>query len=68
VLLLMGAATVLVVGPVGHLVPRLGLAGVSVVTLAVGLLLGRRPGSRATFNAVLVVALLDVAQLLVAAR
>ncbi len=68
VLLLMGAAAVLVVGPVGHLVPRLGLAGVSVVTLAVGLLLGRRPASRATFNAVLVVALLDVAQLLVAAR
>jgi len=68
VLLLVGAAAVLVVGPVGHLVPRLVLAGVSVVTLAVGLVLGRRPGSRAAFIAVLVVALLDVAQLLVAAR
>jgi 4-hydroxybenzoate polyprenyltransferase len=66
VLLLVGAAAVLVIGPVGHLVPRLVLAGVSAVTLAVGLVLGRRPGSRATFNAVLVVALLDVAQLLVA--
>lgn len=67
-LLLVSAAVVLVVGPAGHLVPRLVLAGVSVLTLAVGLTLGRRPGSRAAFNAVLVVALLDVAQLLVAAR
>ena len=68
VVLLLAAAAVLVVGPVGHLVPRLGLAGVSVVTLCVGLVLGRRPGSRAAFNAVLVVALLDVAQLVVASR
>jgi protoheme IX farnesyltransferase len=68
VVLLVAAAAVLVVGPVGHLVPRLVLAGVSVVTLAVGLVQGRRPGSRAAFNAVLVMALLDVAQLLVAAR
>jgi 4-hydroxybenzoate polyprenyltransferase len=64
--LLVAAAVVLVVGPVGHTVPRLVLAGVSVVTLAVGLVLGRRPGSRAAFNAVLVVALLDVGQLLLA--
>jgi protoheme IX farnesyltransferase len=51
VVLLLGAAGVLVVGPVGQLVPRLVLAGVSAVTLVVGLVVGRRPGSRATFNA-----------------
>ncbi|HEX4704597.1 MAG TPA: UbiA family prenyltransferase [Pseudonocardiaceae bacterium] len=65
-LLLVAAAVVLVVGPVGHPVPRLVLASVSVLTLAGGLVIGRRPGSRAAFNAVLVVALLDVGQLLLA--
>ncbi|HEY0803577.1 MAG TPA: UbiA family prenyltransferase [Pseudonocardiaceae bacterium] len=65
-LLLVGAAVVLVVGPLGHAVPRLVLAGISVITLAAGLVLGRRPGSRAAFNSVLVVALLDVGQLLLA--
>jgi hypothetical protein len=65
-LLLVAAAVVLVVGPSGNVVPRLVLAGISVVTLAAGLAMGRRPGSRAAFNAVLVVALLDVGQLLLA--
>ncbi|HEX4721891.1 MAG TPA: UbiA family prenyltransferase [Pseudonocardiaceae bacterium] len=64
--LLLAAAVVLVVGPVGHTVPRLILASLAVVTLVVGLALGRRAGSRAAFNAVLVVALLDVGQLLLA--
>ncbi len=63
---LVGATVVLVIGPSGHLLPRVLLAAVSVVVLAVGLVLGRRPGSRAAFRAVLVVALLAVCQLVVA--
>lgn len=64
--LLVAAAVVLVIGPTGHAVIRVALASVSVVTLAAGLAVGRRMGSRAAFNAVLVVALLDVGQLLLA--
>jgi 4-hydroxybenzoate polyprenyltransferase len=64
--LLVAAGVVLIVGPAGHAVARLVLAGLSLVALAVGLTMGRRPGSRAAFYAVLVVALLDVAQLLLA--
>lgn len=64
--LLVAAAVVLVVGPTGHAVLRVALAGASVVTLAVGLSMGRRVGSRAAFNAVLIVALLDVGQLVLA--
>lgn len=62
--LLLAATGTLAVGPgrVG------GLAGVALVAAAlvtgVGLALGRRPGSRAPFRAVLVVAALDVALLL----
>jgi 4-hydroxybenzoate polyprenyltransferase len=64
---LLGAASVvLALGPPG---PP-GAAGIAtlavvVVVLGVGLVLGRRPGSRAPFRAVLVVALIDVALLLV---
>jgi 4-hydroxybenzoate polyprenyltransferase len=66
VALLVAASVVLVLGPDGHLVVRLALAGAALSTLAGGLVAARRPGSRAVFRAVLVVALLDVAQLVVA--
>jgi protoheme IX farnesyltransferase len=66
VVLLLGASVVLAVGPSGHLVARAVLAGLSVVVLAAGLVVGRRPGSRVAFQAVLVVALLDVVQLVIA--
>jgi hypothetical protein len=58
---------VLVVGPSGHLAVRTALAGAGVLVLVAGLVIGRQPGSRAVFQAVLVVALLDVGQLVVAA-
>lgn len=61
-LLLFAAAVVLVVGPSGALVPRLVLAGVSLVVLISGLV----AGGRWAFRAVLVVALLDVVQLVLA--
>ncbi|MGQ0838526.1 UbiA family prenyltransferase [Actinokineospora sp.] len=70
------AAAVLVLAASGALVaglPRgalpLGLAGlvVAAVVTACGLALGRRPGSRAAFHAMLLVAVLDAA-VLVAAR
>jgi protoheme IX farnesyltransferase len=66
VLTLAGATVVLVVGPAGHLLPRVVLAAVSIVVLVAGLVVGRRPGSRAAFRAVLIVALLAVCQLVVA--
>jgi 4-hydroxybenzoate polyprenyltransferase len=60
-LLLVGASAVLALGPPGP--PTwLGLVvlAVAAVTLAVGLLLQRRPRSRAIFRAVMIVAILDV--------
>jgi 4-hydroxybenzoate polyprenyltransferase len=66
VVLLLAASVVLVLGPTGHLAARVALAGASLVVLAAGLVAGRRPGSRVVFQAVLVVALLDVAQLVLA--
>jgi len=65
-LLLLGASVVLAVGPPG----QSGVAGyatppIAVAVLVIGLGLARRPGSRATFRAVLVVALVDVALLLI---
>lgn len=66
VVVLAAATVVLVVGPTGHLVARVVLAAVAIVVLVVGLAVGRRPGSRAAFRAVLVVALLAVCQLVVA--
>jgi 4-hydroxybenzoate polyprenyltransferase len=66
VLLLLAASVVLVLGPTGHLPVRLALACAALVVLGAGLLAGRRPGSRAVFRAVLVVALLAVGQLVVA--
>jgi 4-hydroxybenzoate polyprenyltransferase len=65
--LLLAASVVLVVGPSGHLAVRFALAVAGVLVLVAGLVIGRRPGSRAVFQAVLVVALLDVGQLVVAA-
>jgi protoheme IX farnesyltransferase len=64
--LLLGASVVLAVGPSGHPLPRTILAALSVLVLAAGLVVGRRPGSRVAFQAVLVVALLDVVQLVIA--
>ena len=60
VVLLVATSAVLAVGPHGQLVVRLVLTGVSLVVLVVGR--GR------LFRAVLVVALLDVVELVVAAR
>jgi hypothetical protein len=59
--LLLAASLCLAVG-----VRVLGLAGVAVAVLALGsaVVLGRKPGSRAPFRAVLVVAVVDVALLL----
>jgi 4-hydroxybenzoate polyprenyltransferase len=58
VAVLLAAAVVLAVGPSGQLTVRLALTGVSVLVLAVG--------RRSLFRAVMVVALLDVVQLVVA--
>jgi 4-hydroxybenzoate polyprenyltransferase len=66
VVLLLGASGVLALGPSGHALPRALLAVASVLVLAAGLVIGRRPGSRLAFRAVLVVALLDVCQLVLA--
>ncbi|HEX5404168.1 MAG TPA: UbiA family prenyltransferase [Pseudonocardiaceae bacterium] len=66
VVLLLGASGVLALGPTGHALPRALLAAASVPVLAAGLVLGRRPGSRLAFQAVLVVALLAVCQLVLA--
>jgi 4-hydroxybenzoate polyprenyltransferase len=66
-LLLLGASVLLAVGPGGqHLLLRLVLASACVLVLVGGFALGRRAGSRAPFRAVLVVALLDVVQLVIA--
>src|SRR2546421_255165 len=64
--LLLAATAVLVFGPAGA--PSwvgLGLLAVAVVTLPIGWYLSRRPGSRAPFRAVLIVALADVVLLLI---
>jgi 4-hydroxybenzoate polyprenyltransferase len=63
--LLLGASLCLAVGPPGP-VGVFGVAAVAaaVLALAAGVWLGRRPGSRAPFRAVLVVAVVDVALLL----
>lgn len=60
VVLLVATSAVLAVGPSGQLVARLVLSGVSLIVLVVG--------RRQLFRAVLVVALLDVVELVVAAR
>jgi 4-hydroxybenzoate polyprenyltransferase len=61
---LVGATVLLAVGP--GLSPVGGAAVVlSVLVFAVGLVLGRRPGSRAAFLSVIVVALVDVGLLVV---
>lgn len=65
--LLLTASLVLVIGPPpASLGIRLTLAGLAIATLLGGMVVGRRPGSRVMFQAVLVVALCDVGQLLVA--
>lgn len=63
--LVLGASALVAFGPPGPPGP-LDLAAVplSAAVLAVGALLGRRPGSRAAFRAVIAVALIDVALLL----
>ena len=62
--LLLGATSMLAFGP-GRPGPLVAAAlGIATVVTAVGLALGRRPGSRAPFRAVLVVAAVDVALLL----
>lgn len=63
--LVLSASALVALGPPGPPGP-LDLAAVplSAVVLAVGALLGRRPGSRAAFRAVIAVALIDVALLL----
>jgi 4-hydroxybenzoate polyprenyltransferase len=64
--LLLAATAVLVFGPAGA--PSwvgVGLLAVAVVTLPIGWYLSRRPGSRAPFRAVLIVALADVVLLLI---
>lgn len=60
--LLGAAAVVLAAGPSGALVARLALTGVSAVVLVAGLVAGRQWA----FRAVMVVALLDVCQLVIA--
>ncbi len=65
--LLLGATGLLVFGPPGRPGwPALGLFAVAVVVLPVGGYAARRPGSRAPFRAVLVIALADAALLLIA--
>ncbi|RKT88312.1 4-hydroxybenzoate polyprenyltransferase [Saccharopolyspora antimicrobica] len=61
--LVLATAALLVLGPVG-LSAGLLLLALAVALLSTGLVLGRRPGSRAAFRAVILVALLDVAVLL----
>jgi 4-hydroxybenzoate polyprenyltransferase len=64
--LLLSATAVLVFGPAGS--PSwvgAGLLAVAVVVLPAGWYLSRRPGSRAPFRAVLIVALADVVLLLI---
>ena len=69
VVLLVAATAVLALGPPGRPGPVALLAfGIVVAGLAAGVLLGRRPGSRARFRAVLVVALVDVLLLLLQGR
>ncbi|GAB3231154.1 UbiA family prenyltransferase [Glycomyces halotolerans] len=63
--LVLTASALLVFGPPGTPAPlTLVAVPVAVVVVAVGLTLGRRPRSRAAFQAVLLVALIDVALLL----
>jgi 4-hydroxybenzoate polyprenyltransferase len=64
--LLLSATAVLVFAPAGA--PSwagLGILGVAVLALPIGWYLSRRPGSRAPFRAVLIVALADVVLLLI---
>lgn len=64
--LLAAASAVLAFGPPGPPGPAgIGALAVVVVVLGAGLVRGRRPGSRAPFRAVMVVAVVDVALLLV---
>jgi hypothetical protein len=65
--LLLAASVVLAVGPPGQL-SAFGLVVLVLAagTLLAGLLLGRRPGSRAAFRSILIVALLDVLALVAA--
>ncbi|GIH21126.1 membrane protein [Rugosimonospora africana] len=64
--LLVAATAVLVFGPAGPPSwPALGVLAAAVVVLPTGWYLSRRPGSRAAFRSVLVVALADVILLLV---
>ncbi|MER7012628.1 UbiA family prenyltransferase [Saccharopolyspora sp. NPDC000359] len=62
--LVLATAALLALGPVGASPAGLLLLALAVVLLGTGLVLGRRPGSRAAFHAVLLVALLDVVVLL----
>lgn len=64
--LLAAVSAVLAIGPPGP-PGMVGIATlvIAVVVLGIGLWRGRRPGSRAPFRAVLVVALLDIALLLI---
>ncbi|MDP9239938.1 MAG: UbiA family prenyltransferase [Actinomycetota bacterium] len=65
-LLLLAASAVLAIGPAGPPgVAGLAAPVVAVVVLTLGLVLGRRGGSRAAFRAVLVVAVIDVVLLLI---
>ncbi|WP_285507061.1 UbiA family prenyltransferase [Actinokineospora sp. NBRC 105648] len=64
-LLVLAASATLVAGLPRPVLGLIGL-GVAVLVTAVGLVLGRRPGSRAAFNAMLVVAVLDAAVLVAA--
>lgn len=62
--LVLAAAGLLVLGPPGALSDvRLLALPAAVLTVGTGLLLGRRPGSRAAFHAVLLVAVMNVALL-----
>lgn len=63
--LVLTASALLAFGPPGPPSPLvLAAVPVAAAVLAAGLVLGRRPGSRAAFHAVLLVALVDVALLL----
>jgi hypothetical protein len=67
--LLLAASAVLAFGPPGP-ADTAGLAGlaVSAAVLGGGIVLGRRPGSRVAFRAVLIVAVIDVGLLLAGGR